>query len=532
MANIYAFEGSQAKQYPSQIDVAKVPPETKITLRSAAVHFVTDREEGKWPSSFTEAYVKLLRKLKMDKSFVRIIHPQELDEALDKPEIRNEVSGVFILEQMKGELFDKLIKRSSEEKNCRILSSNALLDCISLYSEEKCKELVPVRTSPLFSLALYGEKIGIASSEAYTAKIKIEIIEKVRAMGGTSGKENDITILVSENVLTRKARHTKKEHPGLPIVTRSFVDKCYEIVTSGQVLSPKQVENYKALYANASIFEGYTFCLYKLSNDHEQSVKKTLTHLGAYFESEIKSNCQYVIYESKNDQNQKTKDKEQHKTRERERSESFILNELISIKQRGDFTFEIITLQWIEKCVKANKMLEIPCLRTDVIPTTRKSNATIPKLGFQVRVSESKRPHPYKSQFTPGSGKVPKIVTEAEKMPNDHELYAMYTQTNPSTRTSNGSTGSKDPNSSSIENDSSHVFNSNDNEASDKLSELPNRKSQVKDSYGFRIVGSQENSALCIKSNILQVRPQYEQLIQACKIDKKGKNKQTHVMAK
>jgi hypothetical protein len=265
---------------PIQVELTM---EAKRKVREATIHFVMpDGTRQDSMSSFMRLAHDSIRTStrNIDLNFIRFVRSTTLLKSLKNcPE---EVTGIFIIEDLKGEIFQRLLKRSQEDNLCRIFGPVAVAQSFGW------NLLLPLTKGvPLVNLGLRNLVVGVSESVSHRIN---EFKNKLLPLGValvTKKLLKTINVVISENVtdLMSVAARTYE----IPIVDPKWVQYCYEKKDEPE-FSVRESAQSKVAHSphvrdnRIRVFKGMVFCSSQVPPDYKEKLMKIAEKLGFTYE--------------------------------------------------------------------------------------------------------------------------------------------------------------------------------------------------------------------------------------------------------
>lgn len=202
-------------------------------MREACVQFVSEQPL----SPLMQHARNIVQQSGIADSLIRVLTEQYVLSALKKPETRDQVFGIFVLEQLSGSIYDELRKRSKENDKCRIIRPIVIVQSHKLDSDLR----IPFKTHPLMSLAMY-DMAGITLAGDLTTDERHELSRRIMLMGGTalsSVTAKKTSVVVSRNMSDTRCAIARDMRPLIPILKPEWVNHWYTESLKDNIISAK-----------------------------------------------------------------------------------------------------------------------------------------------------------------------------------------------------------------------------------------------------------------------------------------------------
>jgi NAD-dependent DNA ligase len=208
----------------------------KREIREVCIHFVTS---GSGPvSHLMRDARRFVQESGLAEALIRTIAEEYLMQSLANESIRNEIVGIFVLEQFSGSVYEELRKRQKEDDKCRLMHP------LTIFQARNGIELrLPFKPHPLRSLALFSVT-GVTLSGDLTPDERSDLKQQILLMGGAvhqTVSQKRTSVVVARKMTDSRCLIARDMHPAIPIVTPEWVRHCYTETLKDHVICGRKI---------------------------------------------------------------------------------------------------------------------------------------------------------------------------------------------------------------------------------------------------------------------------------------------------
>ena len=212
----------------------RVTESGKKLLREACVHFV-----GEEPLHGAMGYARrVVSDSGIAQQLVRVVSEATVLSSLANDRIRDQVFGIFVLEHLSGRVYEELLKRSKENRKCRLVQP------VTILQSARDQELkIPFHEAPLISLAMHGFKgvtlAGDLEPDERRDLARMILFMGCKAMSVVSSRST--SVVVSRSMLDSRCIQARAMDPPVPVVHPDWVRKCYTESENNRIVQGKAI---------------------------------------------------------------------------------------------------------------------------------------------------------------------------------------------------------------------------------------------------------------------------------------------------
>lgn len=212
----------------------------KKEIREACIYLVS----GEPLSALMKHVRSVIQRSGMAEQLIRVQSEQYILKFLLKPEMREQVFGIFVLERFSGSIYEELRKRSKENNKCRIVSPLTIIQAAKQDSvNDMSTELrIPFKPYPLLSMAM-SRLSGITLSGDLAPDERKDLSRMIALMGGSlhsNGPNTRTSVVVGRKMCDTRCVMARQMDPPLPIVSPDWIHHCYAESEKGNIIDGRE----------------------------------------------------------------------------------------------------------------------------------------------------------------------------------------------------------------------------------------------------------------------------------------------------